>query len=181
MSWEKEEVWSSWDKLLCAALHRPLVAEGLVAIFDNVVIPNLKNMAKSMAGFSKNPAILFAIFCQCSISNPAGVIMAPRRSVAILFNQEAGVFLRESSPSVLRVESVLNHSNERVSCLLSPQSTTSPVTIENHPDQDFGAGCQQAADELPTSPQRLPSFYDKPIGASSGRDYVVKRMAVHII
>jgi hypothetical protein len=35
--------------------------ESLVAIFDNVLIPKSKNMAKSMAGFSKNPAILFAM------------------------------------------------------------------------------------------------------------------------
>jgi hypothetical protein len=51
--------------------------EGLVAIFDNAVIPNLKNIAKIMAGFSKNPAILFAMFCRCSISDPAGIVMAP--------------------------------------------------------------------------------------------------------
>jgi hypothetical protein len=30
-------------------------------------------------------------------------------------------------------------------------STTSPVTIENLPDRDFGTGCQQAPDKLPTS------------------------------
>ena len=29
-------------------------------------------------------------------------------------------------------------------------STTIPVTIENLPDRDFGAGCQQAPDKLPT-------------------------------
>ena len=63
-------------------------------------------MAKSMAGFSKNPAILFAMFRQGSISDPAGVDMAPCRSVPILFNREAGVFLRESPPSALQVESV---------------------------------------------------------------------------
>jgi hypothetical protein len=63
-------------------------------------------MAKRMVGFSKKPAILFAMFCQCSISDPAGVVMAPCRSVAILFNQDAGVFLQESSPFILRVESV---------------------------------------------------------------------------
>ncbi len=28
---------------------------------------------------------------------------------------------------------------------------TSPVTIENLPDQDFGTGCQQAPDKLPTT------------------------------
>jgi hypothetical protein len=80
--------------------------ESLVAIFDNVVIPKLKNMVKSMAGFSKNPAILFAMFRRASISDPAGVDMAPCRSVAILFHREAGVFLQESPPSALRVESV---------------------------------------------------------------------------
>jgi len=46
--------------------------ESLVVIFDNVVIPKSKNMAKSMAGFSKKPAILFAMFHQGSISDPAG-------------------------------------------------------------------------------------------------------------
>jgi hypothetical protein len=34
-------------------------------------------MAKSMVGFSKNPAILFAMFRQGSISDPSGVDMAP--------------------------------------------------------------------------------------------------------
>jgi hypothetical protein len=29
--------------------------------------------------------------------------------------------------------------------------TTSQVTIENLPDRDFGAGCQQAPDKLPTT------------------------------
>jgi hypothetical protein len=33
-----------------------------MAIFDGVLIPKSKNMAKSMAGFSKNPAIRFAMF-----------------------------------------------------------------------------------------------------------------------
>jgi hypothetical protein len=32
-----------------------------------------------------------------------------------------------------------------------PRVTTSPVTIENLPDRDFGTGCQQAPDKLPTS------------------------------
>jgi hypothetical protein len=51
--------------------------ESLVAIFDNVSIPKLTNMAKSMVGFSKNPAILFAMFRRGSISDPSGVDMAP--------------------------------------------------------------------------------------------------------
>jgi hypothetical protein len=51
--------------------------ESLVAIFDNVLIPKLTNMAKSMVGFSKNPAILFAMFRRGSISDPSGVDMAP--------------------------------------------------------------------------------------------------------
>ena len=85
--------------------------EGLVEIFDNVVIPKLKNMAKSMAVFSDYPAILFTMFRRGSISDPSGVDMAPPcRSVAILLNREAGVFFRESPPSALRVESVYNHS-----------------------------------------------------------------------
>jgi hypothetical protein len=67
----------------------------LVAIFDNVVIPKLKNMAKSMADFSDYPAILFAMFRRCSISDPSGVDMAPCRSVAILLNREAGVFFEK--------------------------------------------------------------------------------------
>jgi hypothetical protein len=33
-------------------------------------------MAKSMVGFSKNPAILFAMFRRGSISDPSGVDMA---------------------------------------------------------------------------------------------------------
>ena len=77
-----------------------------VAVFYNaVLIPKSKNMANSMADFSE-PAILFAIFFrQGSISDPSsGVDMAPCRSVAILFNREAGVFCRESLPSALRVE-----------------------------------------------------------------------------
>ena len=59
LPWEEEEVWSSWDWFV---LHSK--KESLVAIFDNVVIPDSKNMVKSMAvaGFSKNPAILFAMF-----------------------------------------------------------------------------------------------------------------------
>jgi hypothetical protein len=60
--------------------------ESLMAIFDNVVIPNSKNMVKSMAGFSKNPAILFAMFP----SNPAGVNMA--RSVPILLIEKLAFF-----------------------------------------------------------------------------------------
>jgi hypothetical protein len=51
--------------------------ESLVAIFDNVLIPKLTNMAKSMVGFSKNPAILFAMFRRGSISDPSGVDVAP--------------------------------------------------------------------------------------------------------
>jgi hypothetical protein len=63
---------------LMGAIHRPLAAahsekESLVAIFDNVVIPKSKKMAKSMVGFSKNPAILFAMFRRSSITDPAGV------------------------------------------------------------------------------------------------------------
>ena len=57
MPWEKEEVWSSWDKLFVLhytdlSLSQPphTEKESLVAIFDNVVIPKLKNMAKSMSG-----------------------------------------------------------------------------------------------------------------------------------
>jgi hypothetical protein len=52
-------------------------------------------MVKSMAGFSKNPAILFAMFCRVYESDPAGVDMAPCCN-----------FLQESPPSTLRVESV---------------------------------------------------------------------------
>jgi hypothetical protein len=63
-------------------------------------------MVKSMVGFSKYPAILFAMFRRGSICDPAGVDMVPCRSVPILFNREAGIFLRESPPSALRVESV---------------------------------------------------------------------------
>ena len=69
-------------------------------------IPKSKNMAKSMADFSDYPAMLFAMFRRGSISDPAGVDMAPCRSVAVLFHREAGVFLQESPPSALRVESV---------------------------------------------------------------------------
>jgi len=57
MPWEEEEVWSSWDKLFVLrytdlSLSRPphTKKESLVAIFDNVVIPKLKNMVKSMSG-----------------------------------------------------------------------------------------------------------------------------------
>ena len=80
--------------------------ESLVAIFDNVVIPKSKNMAKSMAGFSKNPTILFAMFRRGSISDPAGVDMAPCHSVPIFLVEKLAFFLRESPPSSLRVESV---------------------------------------------------------------------------
>jgi hypothetical protein len=48
----------------------------LVAIFDSVLIPKSKNMAESIAGFSKNPAILFAMFLRGSTSDPSGVDMA---------------------------------------------------------------------------------------------------------
>jgi hypothetical protein len=41
----------------------------LVAIFYNLVIPKSKNMAKSMAGFSKNTAIFFAMVRRGSIAN----------------------------------------------------------------------------------------------------------------
>ena len=54
-----------------------------------------------MMDFSKNPVILFAMFRQASMSNPAGADMAPCRSVAILFHGEAGIFLQESPPSAL--------------------------------------------------------------------------------
>jgi hypothetical protein len=48
--------------------------KSLVVIFDNVVIPKSKNMVKrSMASFSKNPAILFTMFRRGSISDPATV------------------------------------------------------------------------------------------------------------
>ncbi len=51
---------------------------GDVAVFCNaVLIPKSKNMAKSMVGFSKNPAILFAMFLRGSTSDPSGVDMAP--------------------------------------------------------------------------------------------------------
>jgi len=72
MPCEEEEVWSSWDSFfvlrytdLCWPPHTE--KESLVVIFDNVVIPKLKNTARSMAGFSKNPTILFAIFRRGSI------------------------------------------------------------------------------------------------------------------
>ncbi len=87
LPWEEEEVRSSWDKLLCAALHRE---ESLVAWRSfrtnniahggsppNVVIPKSRNMAKSMAGVSKNPPILFAMFLRGSTSDPAGIDMVP--------------------------------------------------------------------------------------------------------
>ncbi len=52
--------------------------ESLVAIFDGVLIPKSKNMANSMVGFSKNPAILLAMmFLQGSTSDPSGVDIAP--------------------------------------------------------------------------------------------------------
>ena len=63
-----------------------------MAIFDSVLIPKSKNTVKSMVGFSKNPAIHFAMFLQGSTSDPSGIDMAPCRSVAILFNREAGIF-----------------------------------------------------------------------------------------
>ena len=48
--------------------------KSLVVIFEKVVIPKSKNMAKrSMAGFSKNPAILFTVYRRGSISDPATV------------------------------------------------------------------------------------------------------------
>jgi len=62
---------------LSTASAAPHPKESLVAIFDNVVIPKLKNMAKSMAGFSKNPAILFAMFCRGSISTWRHVVVSP--------------------------------------------------------------------------------------------------------
>jgi hypothetical protein len=50
-------------------------------MFDNVVIPKLKNMAKSMAGFSKNPAILFAMFRRSSTSDQSSGV--ERRYVVV--------------------------------------------------------------------------------------------------
>jgi hypothetical protein len=44
------------DLYALAAAHSE--KESLVAIFDNVVIPKSRNMAKSMAGFSQNPTSL---------------------------------------------------------------------------------------------------------------------------
>jgi hypothetical protein len=55
------------DLYALAAAHSK--KESLVAIFDNVLITKSKNMAKSMAGFSKNPAILFTMFRRGSISD----------------------------------------------------------------------------------------------------------------
>jgi hypothetical protein len=48
-----------------------------VVFYNAVLIPKSKNMAKSMAGFSKNPTILFAMFLRGSTSDPSGVDMAP--------------------------------------------------------------------------------------------------------
>jgi hypothetical protein len=69
MLWEEEEVRSSWDMFVLRYTDHyarsggcPSKKKSLVAIFDNVLTPKLTNMAKSMVGFSKNPAILFAIF-----------------------------------------------------------------------------------------------------------------------
>jgi hypothetical protein len=67
-----------------------------VAVFYNaVLIPKSKNMVKSTADFSDYPAILFAMFRRGSMSNPSGIDMAPCHSVAILLNQEAGVFFEK--------------------------------------------------------------------------------------
>jgi len=52
-------------------------------------------MVKCVVGFSKNPAILFAMILQGSTSDPSGVDMAPCFSVAILFNREAGIFFEK--------------------------------------------------------------------------------------
>jgi hypothetical protein len=49
----------------------------VVVFYNAVLIPKSKNMAKSMAGFSKNPTILFAMFLRGSTSDPSGVDMAP--------------------------------------------------------------------------------------------------------
>jgi hypothetical protein len=57
------------DLYALAAAHSE--KESLVAIFDNVVIPKSKNMAKSMAGFSKTPAYL-GLFAKVHKSDPAG-------------------------------------------------------------------------------------------------------------
>jgi hypothetical protein len=64
----------------------------VAVIYNAVLIPKLKNMAKSMADFSDYPAILFTMFRRGSISDSSGVDMAPCRSVAILLNRETGVF-----------------------------------------------------------------------------------------
>ena len=48
--------------------------------------------------------------------------------------------------------------NEGVPKMVLARLHSSPVTIENLPDRDFGAGCQQAPEELPTSSQRLLCF-----------------------
>ena len=48
-----------------------------MAISDGVLNSKSKNVVKTMAGFSKNPAILFAMFLQGSTSDPSGVDMAP--------------------------------------------------------------------------------------------------------
>ena len=89
--------------LALAAAHSK--KESLVTIFDNVLIPKSKNMAKSMAGFSQKPRHTFCHVLPRFHKRSAGVDMAPCRSVPI-FNQEAGVFLRESPQSALQVESV---------------------------------------------------------------------------
>ena len=56
-----------------------------------------KKEAKSIAGFSQNPAILFAMFCRGSRSDTAGVDMVPCCCVPNSFNQEAGIFFTRKS------------------------------------------------------------------------------------
>ncbi len=92
--------------------------------FTNIVLPSQK-ASKSMGDFSDYPAILFAMFRRgSSISDPSVVDMAPCRSVAILFNREAGVFFRESPPSALRVENKFK---------TTPLSTYLPTHLPTYP------------------------------------------------
>jgi hypothetical protein len=80
-------------KALCFLLRKREFGGDVAVFYNAVLIPKLKNMAKSMADFSDYPAILFPmLFCQGSISDPSGVDMAPCCSVAILLNREAGVY-----------------------------------------------------------------------------------------
>ena len=49
---------------------------------------------RSMVGFSKNPATLFAMYLQVSTSDPYGVDMVPCHSVVILFNPPSRINLK---------------------------------------------------------------------------------------